>query len=134
MYFLYAGWKKGNKCRFARQPGRNRREERYLPAHISESVKATRHPGGHVTVAADATAIPGDNPGYPGAGTRAVRFALVALSVCARVYVRIYVSGEVDVRVGRRVVHITRAQECRARPGTSECRRLYDGCVGFDVT
>lgn len=34
---------------------RNRQEERYLAAHISESVKSTRHPRGHVSVAADVT-------------------------------------------------------------------------------
>jgi len=55
-YFLYSV-KKGNKCRFVRHPGRNRQEERYLPTHISESVKATRHPGGHVSLATDATRL-----------------------------------------------------------------------------
>lgn len=123
------GVKKGNKCRFARHPGRNRQKERYLPAHISESVKATRHPGGHVSLAADATRPSLETTRGILERERACLYfpTVSSLYVCVYVCIRAYIVVSCHTHAS--------TQKSVARPGTSERRRrLYDGCVGFDVT
>lgn len=124
--------KKGNKCRFARHPGRNRQEERYLAAHISESVKSTRHPGGHVSVAADVT--------WPSPGTTA---SGISWSKSARActfpdrprrctYTRVHIAVSYHV-------HTSHAEECRASgnvwvPSTVWwMRRLWRNVIGTDT-
>lgn len=46
----------------------------------------------------------------------------------ARVLVTVHVCSPCVVQ------HVTAHRKASHVPGTSECRRLYDGCVGFDVT
>jgi len=87
--------KKGEQMSF-RPTSRTKSPRRkiYLAAHISESVKPTRHPGGHVSVAADVTRpSPGDYPGYPGAGAHVpVRSSTILVAVHTRVYIAVVVS------------------------------------------
>jgi len=110
-YFLY-GVRQGNKCRFARHPGRNRQEERYLPAHISKSVKTTRHPGGHVSLTADAIRPSLETTRDNLERKRACLFSCLFPFDCSRrctyVCIRVYivVSYHVNTRPHRRVSHV----------------------------
>lgn len=75
------------------------------------------------------TTIPRDNPGYPEEGARVPctfrLFSSLYVYICIiRVYIVVSYHTYASI------------QKSVARPGTSERprRRLYDGCVGFDVT
>jgi len=124
-YFLYSV-KKGNKCRFVRHPG-SKSPRRKISSHAyfwkcqgDASPWRSRQPRDWCH-----TTIPRDNPGYPGAGTH----VLCTFRLFSSLYVCVH----------RRVLShicVLHTEKCRTsgKPSERPRRRLYDGCVGFDVT
>lgn len=109
-------------CRGRDSPGKNRREERYLAAHISRSVKAARHLGGHVSVS---RLMPRPSPGttrdileQESARARAaIRLSsLLYVCVCVRARARFVTSHQTHTH--------TRAKVCRTSgnaPSAVDC-------------